>query len=109
MIIVSDTAPLEYSLHLNQINLLTDSFVNIITPPNAVVFKKVIRAKIINEIFLQTNSFIPGKGVPGILIQAKERKLINRVKPLINKLQTEINCRINNKLHRKILIEANEC
>ena len=106
MIIVSDTAPLVCLLHLNQINLLKDSFVNLITP--TAIFKKLIKAKIINEIFLQTNSFIPVKGMPGILIQAKERKLISRVKPLINKLQTEINFRINNKLLQKILIEANE-
>ena len=44
----------------------------------------------------------------GVLLQAKDRKLINQVKPLIDKLQTEINFRINKNLLQKILIEANE-
>jgi predicted nucleic acid-binding protein len=106
MTIVSDTAPLICLLPLNQFNPLKDSFVNVITP--SAIFKKLIKAKIINDNFLQTNSFIPVKGIPGVLIPAKERKLISRVKPLINRLQTKINFRINNKLHRIILIEANE-
>jgi len=159
MIIVSDTSPLVCLLHLNQINLLKDLFVNVIIPPS--VFNELIKAKIINEIFLQAYSFIqikspadknkveelmlildegeseaivlslelkaelllideapgreiarqygiPIKGILGVLLQAKERKLISQIKPLINKLQTEINFRINNKLLQKILIEANE-
>jgi uncharacterized protein len=48
------------------------------------------------------------KGTIGVLLQAKERKLIGQVKPLIEKLQTEINFRINKNLLQKILIEANE-
>ena len=159
MIIVSDTSPLVCLLHLNQINLLKDLFVNVIIP--TAVFNELIKAKIINENFLQTNFFIqvktpadkrkveelmlildegeseaivlsielktdlllideapgreiaiqygiPIKGILGVLLQAKERKLINKVKPLIDRLQTEINFRINNNLLRKILIEANE-
>jgi predicted nucleic acid-binding protein len=160
MIIVSDTSPLVCLLHLNQINLLKDLFVNVIIP--TAVFNELIKAKIINEKFLQTNSFIqiktpadkrkvedlmlifdegeaeaivlsielktdlllideapereiaiqygiPIKGILGVLLQAKERKLISQVNPLINRLQTEINFRINNKLlQKKILIEANE-
>jgi predicted nucleic acid-binding protein len=51
---------------------------------------------------------IPIKGILGVLLQAKDRGLINTVKPLINRLQTEINFRINENLLRKILIEANE-
>ncbi len=51
---------------------------------------------------------IPIKGILGVLLQAKEKKLITQVKPLINRLQTEINFRINNNLLQKILIEANE-
>lgn len=48
------------------------------------------------------------KGILGVLLQAKERKLINQVKPLIDRLQSEINFRINKNLLQKILIEANE-
>ena len=48
------------------------------------------------------------KGILGVLLQAKERKLINKVKPLIDRLQSEINFRINKNLLQKILIEANE-
>jgi uncharacterized protein len=159
MIIVSDTSPLVCLLHLNQINLLKDLFVNVIIP--TAVFNELIKAKTINKNFLQTNSFIqiktpadkrkvedlmlildegeaeaivlsielktdlllideapgreiaiqygiPIKGILGVLLQAKERKLISQVNPLINRLQTEINFRINNKLLQKILIEANE-
>lgn len=159
MIIVSDTSPLVWLLHLNQINLLKDLFVNVIIP--TAVFSELIKAKIINEKILQANSFIqiktpadrkkveelkllldegeseaivlsmelktdlllideapgreiarqfgiPIKGILGVLLQAKEKNLINEVKPLIEKLQTEINFRINNNLLRKILIEANE-
>jgi len=159
MIIVSDTSPLVCLLHLNKINLLKDLFANVIIP--TAVFNELNKAKIINEIFLQKNSFIqiktpvnkkkveelmlildegeseaivlsielkaelllideaPGreiarkygiqiKGILGVLLLAKERKLISQVKPLIDKLQTEINFRINNKLLQKILIEANE-
>lgn len=159
MIIVSDTSPLVCFLHLNQVNLLKDLFVNVIIPLS--VFNELIKAKLINENFLQANSFIrietprdkkkveelmlildegeseaivlslelkaelllideapgreiarqygiPIKGILGVLLQAKERKLINKVKPLIDRLQTEINFRINNNLLRKILIEANE-
>jgi predicted nucleic acid-binding protein len=56
MIIASDTSPLVCLLHLNQINLLKDLFVNVIIP--TAVFNELIKAKIINENFLQTNSFI---------------------------------------------------
>jgi uncharacterized protein len=48
------------------------------------------------------------KGVLGVLLQAKEKGLIFEIKPLIAKLETEINFRINNKLLQKILIQANE-
>lgn len=96
MIIVSDTSALVCLLHLDKINLLKDLFVS------------VIISLAVNENFLRTNSFIPIKGISGVLLQAKERRLITQIKPLINKLQTEINFRINNKLLRKILIEANE-
>jgi uncharacterized protein len=51
---------------------------------------------------------IPIKGILGVLLLAKEKSLINEVKPLIERLQTEINFRINNNLLQKILIEANE-
>jgi uncharacterized protein len=51
---------------------------------------------------------IPIKGILGVLLLAKEKSLINGVKPLIERLQTEINFRINNNLLQKILIEANE-
>lgn len=159
MIIVSDTSPLVCLLHLNKINLLRDLFANVIIP--AAVFNELTNAKIIDQTFLQANSFIqvkipynkkeveelmvfldegeseaivlskelktdlllideaPGreiaskygisiKGTIGVLLQAKDRKLINQVKPLIDKLQTEINFRINKNLLQKILIEANE-
>ena len=56
MIIVSDTSPLVCLLHLNQVNLLKDLFVNVIIPPS--VFNELIKAKLINENFLQANSFI---------------------------------------------------
>lgn len=48
------------------------------------------------------------KGVLGVLLQAKEKGLIFEIKPLIVKLQTEINFRINENLVKKILIQANE-
>ncbi len=48
------------------------------------------------------------KGVLGVLLQAKEKGLIFEIKPLIEKLQTEINFRIKNNLLQKILSEANE-
>ncbi len=48
------------------------------------------------------------KGVLGVLLQAKEKGLIFEIKPLIVKLQTEINFRINDNLLKKILIQANE-
>jgi predicted nucleic acid-binding protein len=48
------------------------------------------------------------KGVLGVLLQAKEKGLIHQIKPLIERLQTEINFRINKNLLQKILIEANE-
>jgi predicted nucleic acid-binding protein len=41
------------------------------------------------------------KGILGVLLQAKERKLINQVKPLIDKLQSEMNFRINKTLLQK--------
>lgn len=56
MIIVSDTSPLVSLLHLNQLNLLKDLFVNVIIP--TAVFNELIKAKIIYENFLQVNSFI---------------------------------------------------
>lgn len=96
MIIVSDTSPLVCLLHLNQINLLKDLFANVIIP--TAVFNELVKAKIISENFLQSK----------ILLLAKEKSLINEVKPLIERLQTEINFRINNNLLQKILIEANE-
>ena len=159
MIIISDTSPLVCLLHLNHINLLKDLFVNVIIP--TAVFNELVKAKIINENFLLSNSFIqvvapvdkkkveelmlildegeseaivlslelktelllideapgreiarqygiPIKGILGVLLLAKEKSLINEVKPLIERLQTEINFRINNNLLQKILIEANE-
>lgn len=48
------------------------------------------------------------KGVLEILLQAKENGLIFQIRPLIERLQTEINFRINKPLLQKILIEANE-
>ena len=48
------------------------------------------------------------KGVLGVLLQAKEKGLIFEIGPLIVKLQTEINFRINDNLLKKILIQANE-
>ena len=51
---------------------------------------------------------IPIKGILGVLLQAKESNLLTGIKPLIEKLQTEINFRINDKLLQKILIAANE-
>ena len=159
MIIISDTSPLVCLLHLNKINLLQDLFINVIIP--TAVFNELIKAKIINETFLQFNPFIQIKspvnkneveelryvldageseaiilskelnadlllidedrgrkfaikygiaikGILGVLLQAKEKGLIFEIKPLIAKLQTEINFRINNKLLQKILIQANE-
>ncbi len=159
MIVISDTSPLVCLLHLNKIDLLKDLFTTVIIPP--AVFEELIKAKIINETFLQYNTFIhikvpinskqveelmsvldkgeseaivlstelktdlllideaPGRaiarkfGIPikdvlGVLLQAKENNLLLGIKPLIEKLQTEINFRINDKLLQKILIEANE-
>ena len=159
MIIISDTSPLVCLLHLNKINLLQDLFINVIIP--TAVFNELIKAKIINETFLQFNPFIhiktPSnkkeveelrnildageseaivlskelkanlllidedrgrkfakkygltiKGVLGVLLQAKEKGLILKIRPLIERLQTEINFRINKSLLEKILIEANE-
>ena len=48
------------------------------------------------------------KSVLGVLLQAKEKGLILKIKPLIERLQIEINFRINKNLLQKILIEANE-
>lgn len=48
------------------------------------------------------------KGVLGVLLHAKEKGLISQIRPLIEKLQTEINFRINRNLLQKIFIEANE-
>jgi predicted nucleic acid-binding protein len=56
MIIISDTSPLVCLLHLNKINILKDLFVNVIIPTT--VFNELIRAKIIDETFLQFNQFI---------------------------------------------------
>ena len=56
MIIISDTSPLVCLLHLNKINLLQDLFINVIIP--TAVFNELIKAKIINETFLQFNPFI---------------------------------------------------
>lgn len=51
---------------------------------------------------------IPIKGVLGILLLAKEQGLIPAVKPLIEKLISEINFRIHHTLLEKILNKANE-
>ena len=59
MIIVSDTSPLVCLLHLNKINLLRDLFANVIIP--ASVFNELTNAKIIDQTFLQANSFIQVK------------------------------------------------
>ncbi|HET7119609.1 MAG TPA: DUF3368 domain-containing protein [Hanamia sp.] len=48
------------------------------------------------------------KGTLGILLLTKERSLIDEIKPLINKLQTEINFRINPSLLQLVLQKANE-
>lgn len=48
------------------------------------------------------------KGTLGILLLAKERSLINDIKPLIHKLQLEINFRINPSLLQLVLQKANE-
>lgn len=48
------------------------------------------------------------KGTLGILLLAKERSLIDEIKPLINKLQMEINFRINPSLLQLVLQKANE-
>ena len=48
------------------------------------------------------------KGTLGILILAKERSLIDEIKPLIYKLQLEINFRINPSLLQLVLQKANE-
>ncbi len=90
MIIISDTSPLFCLLHLNKIELLKDLFGQVIIP--ATVFNELIHAKT----------------VLGVLLQAKEKGLIIQIRPLIEKLQTEINFRINKNLLEKIFIEANE-
>ncbi len=51
---------------------------------------------------------IPIKGILGVLLQAKENNLLSDIKSSIEKLQNEINFRVNNNLLQKILIEANE-
>ncbi len=56
MIVISDTSPLVCLLHLNKIDLLKDLFTTAIIPP--AVFEELIKAKIINETFLQFNTFI---------------------------------------------------
>ena len=57
---------------------------------------------------IATNLGIPIKGLLGVLLDAKEGNLIDEIRPLIEKLQTEINFRINDNLLKKILIQANE-
>jgi len=48
------------------------------------------------------------KGTLGLLLLAKERYLIDEIRPLINKLQLEINFRINPSLLQLVLQKANE-
>jgi uncharacterized protein len=57
---------------------------------------------------IATNLGIPIKGILGVLLEAKEKNLIDYVRPLIEKLQADINFRINDNLLKKILIQANE-
>lgn len=47
-------------------------------------------------------------GLLGMLLVAKERALIDRVKPVLDKLIYEIGFRINPKLYQEILKRANE-
>lgn len=47
-------------------------------------------------------------GLLGILIEAKENKLLKKVKPLLDKLIYEIGFRISPKLYQEILNRVNE-
>ncbi len=56
MIIISDTSPLVCLLHLEKINLLKNLFEDVIIPP--AVFEELVNAKIVDEAFLQSYTFI---------------------------------------------------
>jgi predicted nucleic acid-binding protein len=57
---------------------------------------------------IATKYNIPIKGILGVLLLAKENKLIPVIRPLIERLISEINFRINNNLFQQVLIKANE-
>ncbi len=51
---------------------------------------------------------LPIKGTLGILLLAKEKKLVSEIKPLINQLQQQLNFRISPSLLQLVLHNANE-
>jgi uncharacterized protein len=74
MIVVSNTSPLVCLEHLQKLNLFENLFGNVIIPKS--VYDELFSSKIINENFLQRNSFI----------KIKNPKNIDLVKNLIRQL-----------------------
>lgn len=159
MVVVSDTSPVVCLAHLKHINLLQKLFGEVLIPSS--VYNELLENSIIDNFFLQKNSFfkiknpennslvkklkeqldvgeseaialsieekpefllideslgrevallyhLSIKGTLGILLLAKEKNLLLEIKPLIYKLQKEINFRIKPSLLQLVLQKANE-
>ena len=47
-------------------------------------------------------------GTVGLLLLAKKQRLINKIRPEINKLEIEINFRLSEKIKNMVFRQANE-
>ena len=110
MIVVSDTSPLSSLLQINSIYLLKSIYGKIILP-NAVMDElNRLESKGIDLSAIKNADWIEVKsvGVLGILVIAKNKKLINSVKEKIDEMKLKANFWIKEDLYKRVLESVNE-
>jgi len=123
MIIISDTSPLSSLALVGYLSILKDIYTNVVIPQAvanelANLTEEDIRIKaiislnwIIDERLGRREAVRLGlsiTGVLGVLLIAKNRGLIAKVKPIMESLISQANFRISHQLYEEVLQTANE-
>jgi predicted nucleic acid-binding protein len=105
MIVISDTSCIGYLIIIDKLSLLKDNFSKIIIQQT--VHKEILQlsSKYNLRKYLHANWITVNRGV---LLLAKERKIIPLVQAILEELTENTTFRINKILYKNILQEANE-